>query len=337
MTQLSPSIGIGLNHAWQIPPPRPEDWVELARSLDGKLDYLSLHDPYGSDAIGFEASLLAAKLGPRLRKLALVAGVALNRVEPFHAATSIATLDYITQGRAGLLVQPASGAPQLLGTLNGYPPEHPSEQERDLLDAVQAVRLLWDSWQDDAVIRDKKRHRFLDASRLHKLQFKGRYFSIEGPSITPRPPQGQPVVMAEVNDPASLFRGVAFADALLLQSGRVPPPDFLAGARWAISQTRRNGLKLILDVAVNFGGKPVKHSAALTWTGTPDGLVAALLPWFDAGFHGVRFLPRHSLSDLGPLLKQVIPALRQGAAPAQLRPRLGLDRPANHFKMKATT
>ena len=63
-------------------------------------------------------------------------------------------------------------------------------------DVVEVVRRLWDSWEDDAEIRDAATDRFLDADKLHTIDFASERFSVRGPSITPRPPQGQPVVAA---------------------------------------------------------------------------------------------------------------------------------------------
>ena len=63
-------------------------------------------------------------------------------------------------------------------------------------DYVEVLRRLWDSWEDDAEIRDAATGRFVDVSKLHYIDFQGRWFSVKGPSITPRPPQGQPVVAA---------------------------------------------------------------------------------------------------------------------------------------------
>jgi alkanesulfonate monooxygenase SsuD/methylene tetrahydromethanopterin reductase-like flavin-dependent oxidoreductase (luciferase family) len=64
------------------------------------------------------------------------------------------------------------------------------------LDYVEVLRRLWDSWEDDAEIRDTATGRFVDRGKLHYIKFAGDYFSVKGPSITPRPPQGQPVVAA---------------------------------------------------------------------------------------------------------------------------------------------
>ena len=70
-------------------------------------------------------------------------------------------------------------------------------------DYVEVVRRLWDSWEDGAEIRDVATGRFIDRDRLHYIDFTGRYFSVKGPSITPRPPQGQPVVGALGHGPGA--------------------------------------------------------------------------------------------------------------------------------------
>jgi alkanesulfonate monooxygenase SsuD/methylene tetrahydromethanopterin reductase-like flavin-dependent oxidoreductase (luciferase family) len=71
---------------------------------------------------------------------------------------------------------------------------HLSDLFDEAADAVEVVRRLWDSWDDDAVIRDVPGGRFADRDKLHYTDFDGRWFAVRGPSITPRPPQGQPVV-----------------------------------------------------------------------------------------------------------------------------------------------
>src|SRR4029077_16318942 len=63
-------------------------------------------------------------------------------------------------------------------------------------DVVEVVRRLWDSWEDGAEIRDVATGRFIDRDKLHYIDFEGEWFSVKGPSITPRSPQGQPLVAA---------------------------------------------------------------------------------------------------------------------------------------------
>ena len=64
----------------------------------------------------------------------------------------------------------------------------------------RSSRRLWDSWEDDAVIRDRATGRYIDRDKLHYVDFEGRFFSVRGPSITPRSPQGQPLVAIDADD-----------------------------------------------------------------------------------------------------------------------------------------
>ncbi len=116
-----------------------------------------------------------------------------THTEPFHVSKAIATLDHISHGRAGWQPRVSSTAPdaELFGR-RGEPGRDELFDEAG--DFVEVVRRLWDSWEDDAVIRDVATGRYVDRDRLHYVDFTGRYFSVKGPSITPRPPQGQPVV-----------------------------------------------------------------------------------------------------------------------------------------------
>ena len=83
-------------------------------------------------------------------------------------------------------------------------------------DVVEVVRRLWDSWEDDAVIRDVATGRYVDRDKLHYVDFVGKYLSVKGPSITPRPPQGQPVVTALAHNPRVYEFASASADIVFV-------------------------------------------------------------------------------------------------------------------------
>ena len=118
-----------------------------------------------------------------------------THTEPFHLSKAIATLDYVSSGRAGVRVQVAARA----GTSGPLrPPRRSRRCELDRLadpdtqrliadlfdeaaDYVEVVRRLWDSWEDDAEIRDVATGRFIDRDKLHYIDFEGRWFSRQGP------------------------------------------------------------------------------------------------------------------------------------------------------------
>ncbi|WP_433604614.1 LLM class flavin-dependent oxidoreductase [Dactylosporangium sp. CA-139114] len=138
---------------------------------------------------GIEAGVRAAFLARRTTRIGLAPALHTSTTEPFHLATQLASLDHASLGRAGWLVG-ATSDPAALATV-GRTEVDPGE----VRDVVDVARGLWDSWEDDAVIRDVATGRFLDPARVHHVHFEGEGFSVVGPLITPRPPQGQVVVI----------------------------------------------------------------------------------------------------------------------------------------------
>ena len=145
-----------------------------------------------------------------------------THTEPFHVSKSIATLDYVSGGRAGWQARVSGTAHEaaLFGRRDvqgvvGVPPARggPFDEAGDF---VEVVRRLWDSWEDDAVIRDVATGRYVDRDKLHYIDFVGKYFSVKGPSITPRPLQGQPVIAALAHGPRIYEFASASADIVFV-------------------------------------------------------------------------------------------------------------------------
>jgi alkanesulfonate monooxygenase SsuD/methylene tetrahydromethanopterin reductase-like flavin-dependent oxidoreductase (luciferase family) len=117
--------------------------------------------------------------------------VTTTHTEPFHQSTAVATLDYVSNGRAGVLAVPSRTAREVAHF--GRRPL-PSEEDGRAENAefTDMIARLWDSWEDGAIIRDSGSGRFVDREKLHYVDFEGNFFSVKGPSVTPRPPQGHP-------------------------------------------------------------------------------------------------------------------------------------------------
>lgn len=321
MTQTVPfQLGIALDAGKDAR--RPEDWAALIERIDGKADFVTLEDRFASaDGDGADAVLLANWLGGRTRHVGIFAGAPLNVLEPFHVSTGIATLDYVSEGRAGLLVQIKAGeeaetAARAIGSLDGFPGTHPAARLEDGLESIEVIRALWDSWEDDAVIRDSKTQRFIDGEKLHYIKFEGKRFSVLGPSITPRPPQGQPVIATSFGpgDEVALARA---ADLVFLHAG--------AEIALAASLRQADGAWPLVIADLSFG------------TGEEAGELPRLLAeWRAAGISGVRFRPTDLASGLDALLDTAFPAIRAAglAGPdhtGSLRQRFGLDPVRNRY------
>lgn len=301
-------------------------WADLTKPFDGQVGFLTLEDGFADkNGDGLDAILLANWLAPRLTNIGIIAGAPVNFLEPFHVSTAIATLDFVSEGRAGVLVQQLQPernveASKALGVLNGYPSLDRQTLETDARDAIEVIRRLWDSWEDDAVIRDTKTQRFLDASKLHYVNFESNNFRVLGPSITPRPPQGQPVVavtLTAIEDIAKVHN----ADVVFIK-----PDEHLIKALSAYARDEPLPI-IVVDIAL---------SEKLDVQETVDKIVrsAAL------GVAGIRLVLSHPQSQAGYILKELLPALRlqthvRETDGTTLRARFGLPDAINRYTSAA--
>jgi len=366
--------------SWREPDARPADlltaryWTDLVAEAErGLLDFVTIEDGLAlqsehplrpddrTDRVRgrLDATLIAARVAPRTRHIGLVPTVIATHTEPFHASKAIATLDYVSSGRAGVRIQ-VSASPAVAKHFGRreIPQDGGVELLAEATDYVEVIRRLWDSWEDDAEIRDVTTGRFVDRAKLHYVDFEGHWFSVKGPSITPRPPQGQPVVAALGHVDAAYRLIAAGADV-----GFVTPHDArettaiveeIAGHRAAGTPVRVFAdLVVVLDDTAaaarsrrdrldEAAGRPSRSDAEI-FTGTPAELADLLSQWHDAGADGFRLRPATLPHDLLQITDGLVPELRaRGAfrasyANASLRDSLGLSRPANRYSTTATS
>lgn len=268
----------------------------------------------------------------RVRRIGLIPVATVTHTEPFHISKAVATLDYVSHGRAGW--QPRVSVTTHEAALFGRRTVRPEELFPEARDYVDVVRRLWDSWEDDAVIRDVATGRYIDRDKLHYIDFAGQYFSVKGPSITPRPPQGQPVIAVLAHARPVYEFAAQTADLVF-----VTPAD--TSVQGLVDDVREAGehLKVFADVVVSFHGATDFRSDTLVWGGSAAELVDMLLQWQLAGVDGVRLRPAVHATDLPVIVDEVVPLLqRAGEFRAAyrdgetLRERLGLPLAVNRYQ-----
>jgi alkanesulfonate monooxygenase len=141
----------------------------------------------------FDPITLLAALAAVTKDIGLVATATTSFNEPYHVARRFASLDHISNGRAGWNVVTSSNASEAFNFGRDAHFGHTERYER-ADEFVRVVKGLWDSWDDDAFVRDRASARYFDAERLHFLNHKGTHFSVRGPLNVARPPQGYPVI-----------------------------------------------------------------------------------------------------------------------------------------------
>jgi alkanesulfonate monooxygenase SsuD/methylene tetrahydromethanopterin reductase-like flavin-dependent oxidoreductase (luciferase family) len=364
--------------AWRAPDARPRElftgryWVDLVQTAErGVLDFVTLEDGLGMQSARFrepddrthqvrgrfDAVLLANRVAPVTSHIGLIPTAITTHVEPFHIATSIQSLDHISGGRAGWRPQVTGRASDaaLVGrrTLPADPAVATEELFTEAADAVEVVRRLWDSWEDDAEIRDAATGRFIDRDKLHYIDFEGPLFSVKGPSIVPRSPQGQPVVAALAHSEIPWQFAATSADVVF-----VTPQDDDDVARWVASiraaeatvQRGTTPLRVLADIVVFVGDDAAERKAhldeldgfslrsdAAIITASATELADVLDRWRAAGVDGFRLRPGTLPHDLDAIVDELVPALQSRGrrttsyAAGNLRDRFGLPVAENRY------
>jgi len=374
--------------SWREPSARPSEvfaaeyWTDVVGESDnGLVDFVTFEDSMGlqsstpghpDDRVDqlrgrLDAVLIAARVAPRTRSVGLVPTATISHTEPFHISKAIASLDFVSGGRAGWRAQLSRPHEDTLFGRRRTPPgllerrDSPearalsAERFDEAADFIEVARRLWDSWEDDAEIRDVATGRFVDRAKLHYIDFRGNWFSVRGPSITPRPPQGQPVVAVLAHSQIPYRLAGRAADIVFTTPTGVSDAARITGEilseRAAVDQSDPihvfGDLVTFLDDTSSaahrrrerldsLAGYPYVSDAAI-FTGTPDELAEELVKLQAAGLTGFRLRPATIPHDLHQIVRGVVPALQKlGAVRAEpaggsLRSRLGLARPASRY------
>jgi len=375
--------------AWREPDARPTElltagyWADLVAEAErGGLDFVTIEDSFGlrpatlqgldarTDRVSgrLDSVLIASRIAPLTSNIGIIPTAVVTHTEPFHLAKAIATLDYVSTGRAGVRLQVSAQQheaqlfgrrtfPDLSGDLTG-----PAAQSliADLFeeagDYAEVLRRLWDSWEDDAEIRDAATGRFVDRDKLHYIDFEGRFFSVRGPSITPRPPQGQPVIAALGHQqiPYELI-GQSADLGFVTPHTTARATETIATIRAAQESAGRAAetvhvfadLVVFLDDSTQAAADRKARldelagseyqSDALIFTGTAAELADHLEELAEAGITGFRLRPGAIPHDLTAITTALVPELqrrgrfRDGYTSSTLRGNLGLELPANRY------
>ena len=142
----------------------------------------------------FDPPTLLPALAAVTERIGLIATGSTTFDLPYHLARRFAALDHLSGGRAGWNVVTTSNPDAALNFGLEQDMEHDERYVR-AREFYEVVTGLWDSWADDAFVRDVDSGIYVDPSRLHVLGHKGKYLSVRGPLNVARPVQGWPVIV----------------------------------------------------------------------------------------------------------------------------------------------
>jgi len=143
--------------------------------------------------VQFEPITLLSALSAVTSRIGLVATASTSYTHPFHIARMFASLDHLSGGRAGVNVVTSISDLEAQNFGRDVHYEHGDRYER-AMEYADVLFRLWDSWEDDAFIRDPAAGIYVDPAKQHVANFKGKHFNVKGPLNIMRPPQGYPVI-----------------------------------------------------------------------------------------------------------------------------------------------
>jgi FMN-dependent oxidoreductase (nitrilotriacetate monooxygenase family) len=142
----------------------------------------------------FDPLTLLPALATCTERIGLIATASTTYNDPYHIARKFASLDHLSGGRAGWNMVTSANPDEALNFGRDEHLEH-GERYRRAREFHAAVTGLWDSWADDAFIRDVDSGVYFEPSRLHVLEHRGEHLTVRGPLNIARPPQGWPVIV----------------------------------------------------------------------------------------------------------------------------------------------
>lgn len=219
--------------SWRHPRAQADAGINFAHYLDvtrtaerGKFDMVFLADNLGvraahMDALSrsaqyianFEPITLLSALATHTTHIGLVATASTSYNEPFHVARKFASLDHLSAGRAGwnLVTSGQENEARNFSREKHY--EHGARYRR-AREFAQVVVGLWDTWDDDAFVRDKASGQFFHPDKLHNLNHRGEHFSVLGALNIPRSPQGHPVIVQAGGSEDMIAVAAEFAEVI---------------------------------------------------------------------------------------------------------------------------
>jgi FMN-dependent oxidoreductase (nitrilotriacetate monooxygenase family) len=180
------------------------------------VDFVTIFDTYGGDLqtcmrepgqmCMLEPMQLLAGMARVTSRIGLAASMSTSLYPPYHIARSFATLDHISQGRAGWNI--VTSAMQSEAQNYGFDKLLEKSQRYDHADEVlEACDALWESWDADALVLSREDNVYVDGSKVRYANYQGSRVSTRGPLTAPRSPQTRPVMMQAGSSP----RGRQFA------------------------------------------------------------------------------------------------------------------------------
>lgn len=297
----------------------------------------------------FEGGTVMAAIAMKTERIGLSLTASTSYTDPYNLARQVLSLDKISKGRASLnaITSNPGGMVNFSRGHLGKADQYPMHQE-----FLEILLGLWDSYEDDAFPRDKRSGVFLDPRKMHRVNYRGKYFSVDGPLNLSRSVQGRPVLYMAGSSPTfvelaasytdgAFIHGNTLAEVLstttalrkkLVEKGR-QPDDYVTTFSMAPVVGRTDADAQARFEEMNALQRPYRLPKPL-FMGSAERVANDIQQWYEAGAMDMLLLRQEHPQGLQDFIELVVPLLQQRGifhtdyAADTLRSNLQLPRPA---------
>ena len=360
--------GVGWSYtAWRHPdmPANASESVDFyvrkaKRAEEGKFDMVFLADVshIGPGNIPhylsmFEGVTILSALSMATSRIGLAATIATSYADPFTVARQMASLDKISNGRAAWNAITSNP-----GGLANYSRRHLSKGDLYPMNKefIEIVEGLWDSYEDDAFIRDKESGIFFNPRKMHPLNYRGKYFSVDGPLNISRSPQGRPVIFQAGTSETFMDIAAKHAEGVLINGDDLHyAKQFSEELRRRVALARRSPEDILMmptqhiivgrtEMEANEKYQELKRlsppgyfTPKPPFFGSAETVADMIDHWHQMGAMDLLLLRQEHPSGIDDFIELVVPILqdkgifRREYESSTLRGNLGLSYPENRY------
>lgn len=273
----------------------------------------------------FEGVSLMSALSMRTKNIGLSATIASSYGDPYTAARQILSLDKLSKGRASLNAITSNPGGMVnfsrghLGKADQYP------MNREFLEIVLG---LWDTYEDDTFIRDKEKGIFFNHGKMHNINYRGEYFSVDGPLNISRSVQGRPVLYTAGTSDMTIEIAASYTDGIFTHSQSLEESiAFAIRVRELLARKSRRPEDFIISLSQNpIVGKTEKDAIekymellsltprnslpAPLFIGSAEMVAGQVQKWYESGAMDMLLLRQDHPDGLHDFIELVVPILQ---------------------------
>jgi FMN-dependent oxidoreductase (nitrilotriacetate monooxygenase family) len=274
----------------------------------------------------FEGGTLMSALAMKTERIGLSLTASTSYTDPYNLARQVLSLDKISKGRASLnaITSNPGGMVNFSRGHLGKADQYPMHEE-----FLEILLSLWDTYEDDAFPRDKESGLFLNPRKMHPINYRGKYFSVDGPLNISRSVQGRPVLYMAGSSPTFVDLATSYTDGVFMAGSSFEETLSLANALTAkLVEKGRQPADFVRSVAQNpIVGRtdaeayakyqairalgPYSHRPVPLFMGSAERIANEIQKWYEAGAIDMLMIQQDHPYGIQDFIELVVPILQE--------------------------